>query len=351
MARLPAPLPDGVGPVVTPSDLRAARLHPDRTRRADIVRVQHGIYRTDDTASTAWEQLGRLPPAHGRSPEHLAALLRVRPDAVLSHETAAHLHGIPFPHSHARMASDDLLGARTTAVQFTVDRPGSRMRRDGVLDHRRPLPAAHIAQILGLRVTSLERTWLDLCSLGFPWLVDDLVAAGDHCVKRPWTPSGRAAPLSSIDALRRTLADVGRFKGIKNARHSLDLIRVGADSPPETRMRLACIDAGLGEPLLQYRIDSDDLFCPELDAAFPEWRAALQYDGFHHLTAAQQARDAHRDRYCQERGWVTFRATAQDARENFRGLIEAVRRRRAQITGAEPRRMTPLVELSGRISV
>ena len=32
----------------------------------------------------------------------------------------------------------------------------------------------------GLRATTPERTWADLCTRGAPWTPEDLIAAGDH---------------------------------------------------------------------------------------------------------------------------------------------------------------------------
>jgi hypothetical protein len=76
----------------------------------------------------------------------------------------------------------------------------------------------------GVRVTSPARTWLDLVSL---MTVDDLIAVGDSLVC---------------------------IRGMRTARLALPEIRVGADSPRETRMRLILARSGPGEPALNHVI-------------------------------------------------------------------------------------------------
>lgn len=261
---------------------------------------------------------------------------------MLSHETAAHLHGIPTPW-RPWLRLDPLGDAVGTAapVHLTVPAGTQRIRREGLMDHRRRLPPEHITELHGLRVTTLERTWLDLCSLGSPWHLPDLVAAGDHCVKRPWSSAGRLRPLTTPALLQRALLQAGRFKGIRPARAALDLVRVGADSPAETRVRLALIDAGLPEPQLQLRIDPDDPFSPEADLGYRDLRLSIQYDGATHRTPGQQTRDARRERYCLERGWLPVRLTVDDEREDFRALITLVRRRRREAATRSGRRSLP----------
>src|SRR5690625_5413506 len=96
-------------------------------------------------------------------------------------------------------------------------------------------PSGHTSAI---RATTRARTWRDLA----PHLThQELVAAGDHLIRRPYpwaedrtnpwcTPAQLSAACTGRHALalRRALADV----------------RVGADSPRETWLRVAVADAG-----------------------------------------------------------------------------------------------------------
>lgn len=326
MPRTPAPLPVALPPILLPSDLTPLGISVERLRRGDVAPVERGLHAVTGRPVTAWTDLGLGEPGHGRSPEHLAALLRRRPGAVLSHTTAAHLHGLPTPGLPA--SADD------EPVHLTLPRGTRRIRRADSVDHRRPLPAAHVEDVHGLRVTTIERTWLDLCSLGGTWSVPHLVAAGDHAVRHPWTPEGRRPPATTIGRLVRTAADVRGFHGSRRARTALGLVRVGADSPPETFLRLALADAGLPEPELQAPIDPADPRSPEADLAYRTLRLCLQYDGAGHRTPEQQTRDARRERYAAARGWATLRATRDDLRDGFVSLVGEVRRRHVEATAS-----------------
>ncbi|PFH05556.1 Transcriptional regulator, AbiEi antitoxin, Type IV TA system [Micrococcaceae bacterium JKS001869] len=246
-------------------------LPPDRARRSDLERVGQCIHRQRAHPGTVWADLDLPEPGHGFSSDHLAALLRRRPDAVLSHETAAHLHGLPMP-ARAWRRRDPATGELEAdpPVHLTVARGTRRVRRAGLLDHRRPLAPEFVTHVHGLRAS-------------------------------------------------------GRFHGRPAAREALDSVRVGADSPPGTRLRLALVAGGLPEPELQAALEPGDPFSPVADLAYRHVRLALQDDGAGHRTREQQARDARRDRYGQARGWTTLRVTWADGREDFRGVVAVVR--------------------------
>lgn len=183
MPRVVTPLPPAQPAVLLATDLARLGLPPDRARRSDLERVGQGIHRQRARPRTGWADLGLPEPGHRFSPDHLAALLRRRPDAVLSHETAAHLHGLPMP-ARAWRRRDPATGELEAdpPVHLTVARGTRRVRRAGLMDHRRPLAPEFVTHVHGLRVTTVDRTWLDLCSLTPPWTFEDLVAAG---CKRP----------------------------------------------------------------------------------------------------------------------------------------------------------------------
>ena len=105
---------------------------------------------------------------------------------------------------------------------------------------------------------------------------------------------------------------------------ALALIRVGADSPPETRLRLALLDAGLPEPRLQARLVSPAGERTDADMVVERSRVALHYDGGHHRTPEQQRRDARRDRLWQEAGHLSITVMGADLAEDFRTVVAAV---------------------------
>ena len=106
------------------------------------------------------------------------------------------------------------------------------------------------------------------------------------------------------------------------AREAAALIRPGADSAPETFLRLALAAAGLPEPELQLRIVPDDPFSPAADLGYRRQRVAIQYDGGHHLTREQQSRDNRRDESFNAAGWRYFKFNADDLADDFRGAAQ-----------------------------
>lgn len=158
----------------------------------------------------------------------------------------------------------------------------------------------------GVRVTSPARTYLDLAEF---LRVEDLVAVGDHLVNAhdEHHPYPRTA-LCTVAELRRTVEAHPGKRGIKNARLALDMIRVGADSAQETLLRLALVEHGLPEPVLNHSLSLPWRgVCVWPDAAYPEWRLSLQYDGGVHDGKAQYLRDFERQRLTEEAGWTEVR--------------------------------------------
>lgn len=192
----------------------------------------------------------------------------------------------------------------------------------------------------GVRVTSPARTWLDLASL---LTVDELIAAGDSIVVAhgPDFPRPKA-PLATIEDLRRMVAAHPGMRGMKTARLALSEIRVGSDSPQETKMRLLLSRTKLCEPVLNHVIHNSwgqPAVWP--DAAYPEHRLALQYDGAHHSDPHQCKLDSQRRAMTQRLGWTEIRVFKHDLEgekpfviDKVRAVLQA-RQRRAEVPPAE----------------
>lgn len=116
-----------------------------------------------------------------------------------------------------------------------------------------------------------------------------------------------------------------KLKGIVKARAATELIRPGADSAPETFLRLALTAAGLPEPELQLRIVPEDPYSPAADLGYRRQRVAIQYDGGHHLTREQQSRDNRRDESFNAAGWRYFKFNTDDLADDVRGAAQRVR--------------------------
>lgn len=190
------------------------------------------------------------------------------PDAVCCLETAALLWDCPLPPALQR----DL------KIHLAKASGGARPVRKGIAGHRLALRQQDVSMLDGVPVTGPARTWLDLASvLDF----EDLVAAGDYFVcsqSRSFGPPKMA--LCSLADLHEQVSSNPGVRGIRKARLALELCRVGADSVPETRLRLALGRIGLPEPVLSYVVQDPtgwELAWP--DMAFPDFKVAVNYDG------------------------------------------------------------------------
>ncbi|WP_368483726.1 endonuclease domain-containing protein [Arthrobacter sp. P2b] len=197
------------------------------------------------------------------------------------------------------------------------------VRRQGVVGHTVLAFEDEITVWEGIRMSTPARTWLDLARV-VP--LADLVAVGDQLVRHPRPGLElRTEPWSNLPELQRMLTRHTKLQGIVKARAALELIRPGADSAPETFLRLALTEAGLPEPELQIRIVPGDPYSPAADMGYRLQRIAIQYDGGHHLTREQQSRDNHRDERFHSAGWRYFKFNADDLAQDFRRAVGKVR--------------------------
>lgn len=107
------------------------------------------------------------------------------------------------------------------------------------------------------------------------------------------------------------------LQGIVRAREALELMRVGADSAPESMLRLAMLDAGLPEPELQVHLRIGDRLSPSADLGYRERRLAIQYDGGHHLEEEQIHSDRRRDKAFRTAGWTVLVFGKDDLADGF----------------------------------
>jgi hypothetical protein len=204
-------------------------------------------------------------------------------------------------------------------------RPGFSMpRRLNVVGHLLTFLPGELVEYDGVRLTSPARTWLDLASMAG---VDELVIAGDSlvCSHGPEFPSSRE-PLCTVADLRGMVANHPGARGVRAARAALELIRVGADSQPETVMRLALVRAGLPEPELNHvlwGVRGVPVLWP--DAAYVKWRISIQYDGAGHGGSGQYMRDIRRELVTREYGWLEVRVSKDDLAADRPAVVRKVR--------------------------
>ena len=298
--RPPAPLPAHLSAApFTVHEARAASLSAARLRSSDLASAGRLLY-----LPTGWEfELRGLA----------RALSAATPGAWVSHLTAATLHGLWLPSWYR--------GCRELHVSKPKTLPP--VRRRGVVGHTVLAFADEVTVLDGIRISTPARTWLDLARL-LP--LEDLVAVGDQLVRRPRSElEGRTEPWATFPQLHTMMTRHPKLKGIVKARAAAELIRPGADSAPETFLRLAITAAGLPEPELQVRIVPEDPYSPAADLGYRKSRVAIQYDGGHHLSREQQSRDNRRDEAFNSAGWRYFKFNADDLAEDFRSAVRKVR--------------------------
>ncbi|MFM6849411.1 MAG: hypothetical protein ACKOVB_09945 [Terrabacter sp.] len=215
---------------------------------------------------------------------------------AFSHLTAARIHGLPLP-----MSLDD-----DVAIHVTRNMKDGAVRRPGFVGHR-GLSDRTVVRVAGLPVTSLADTWVDLGELvrpGIPLGHDDLVMIGDAV----------AARLGSVEPLRTALAARVAPRGKLTLLEALEWVRVGSESPGETRTRLVLVRAGLPEPELNKPAYADDRrWLGRPDMRWVDQRVLLEYQGreFHDSPEQRQHDEARFQRFS-DGGWSVIEVWDDD---------------------------------------
>ncbi len=187
--------------------------------------------------------------------------------------------------------------------------PGITVHTDTLLD-------GEVAEIDGMLVTSAARTAFDI---------------GRRTTSRLQAVQRLDALTNATDVkptdVEAVIADHRGTRGVVRLRKLLPLVDGGAESPQETRTRLALVDAGLPRPQTQIRVFDDyGDFVARIDMGYEELRVGIEYDGPQHWTDAEQ-RDRDIDRYSAllDLGWVIVRVSSDLIRYrlgSFSALIE-----------------------------
>ncbi|QDQ98751.1 hypothetical protein [Tomitella fengzijianii] len=128
-----------------------------------------------------------------------------------------------------------------------------------------------------------------------------------------------------------------RVHGARRASEVIALSAEGADSPQETRMRLAIVRAGFPPPESQIHVRTDDgSFSGYIDLGWRRWRVLLDYEGGGHTERAQLDKDVRRGNALHKDGWNWVRVRAHHLRGD--GLVRFLRDVRDALlaAGADP---------------
>jgi len=205
-----------------------------------------------------------------------------------------------------------------------------RPARRGVVAHRTAnLPPQWRATGDGLRLAHPVDHWLQLHGTD-----DELIEVADGLLRR-------RHPVIDLADFTRRLGELSGTPGVKTARRLVRWVVPGTDSPPETRLRLLLVRAGLPQPVVNLPV-----FCRAvgaqyyLDLAYPAVKVAVEYDGVVHVgNRTQMEADAQRRRDLQDAGWLIITVTARQMAapvEVVRSVETALVLRRAGHASAGP---------------
>lgn len=229
-----------------------------------------------------------IPPAPATDPAIAACAAAVcRPGHVISHRSAAVVHGLPLLE---RPPAPELTAVVLTALGA---RPRTRVRGAG-------LHEGDAVPWFGLAVTTVARTIMDLARLDRR---AGLVAA-DAALREG---------VVSASELELAAAQCAGWPGARAAREVSELASPLAESPLESLTRLCVLDAGLPEPQLQVRIaDPADGWWCRVDMAWQQRRVVLEADGRLKYTDTELWREKRRQHRLERLGWRVVRAIWAD---------------------------------------
>ncbi|MFB9715328.1 hypothetical protein [Arthrobacter methylotrophus] len=196
-------------------------------------------------------------------------------------------------------------------------------RRTGVVGHVGQFFDDEITSVDGLLITTRARTWLDVSR---KMSIDELTVVADHLLRFPRPElEGRTESHGTREQLAEMLDRHKGTPGIRKARLALEQARIGSDSAPETRLRLALERGGLPEPQLNAVTELSAGVVRQPDLGYPEHRVAVEYDGATHSEPAQIVRDIAREEDFSRAGWQLVRISKRHMANDARSAVAKVR--------------------------
>jgi hypothetical protein len=234
----------------TSRDLLARGYTPNEiareARSGRLVRLRRGAYlRPDELADDPVERHRLLVTA---------TVPLLAPGAVVSHRSAAVLHGLP-------VWKDTLEHVDVTRTS------GSGNRRGHLHVHVASVAPAELVELVGTPVTSAARTVVDL---GRSIPLAQAVASGDAALRAGLPPA----------ALQESLWLASGRRGIAAARRAVALLDPRSESAGESASRVALVDLGLAPSSLQHEVwDDAGRLVGRADFAWEEHRTLGEFDG------------------------------------------------------------------------
>ncbi|QUQ70869.1 endonuclease domain-containing protein [Kutzneria sp. CA-103260] len=233
-----------------------------------------------------------------------AGLLFAGDDAVLTRHTAARLYGCT--------------AANTAPIDILVPYSRRLYQSQGLAIHNGAfVDEDDVAEVSGLRVLVPDMVLADLLCRGYQ---PAALACADQMLAR-LPDAGRAG---FRELVLRRIRERKDPRGQKRAGVLLNLATGLPESPFESQLVLTFYDHDLPLATPQHSIttiDGRELY--RLDFAWPEFRIAVEYDGYA-AHAERQERDRLRDEDLARRGWIVIRAAVADLMTPRR-LIDEIR--------------------------
>jgi hypothetical protein len=252
--------------------------------------------------------VGLLTPGQLRGPRFqrlfpdVYAPADLEPDLALRSAAAAVLvegRGVLAGYSAAELLGASCGPADAPAEVLLLRMGGQSYRCTGLRVHRDVVDPTEITEVGQYGITSPVRTAFDLAR---------------------WVPTLREKVVA-VDAIAHhckiALDDVMRLRmlhfGARGGRHIVPVLSLAtplAESPMETRIRIALHEHGLPAPEIQFGVEADGRI-RRLDLAYPSVKLAIEYDGEDHREQGRAHKDLLREAALVRLGWTILRFDAR----------------------------------------
>lgn len=284
---------------------RPARV-PDELAHAPFrgsVAVQRLLVTRRQLRSAVWRRMFRdvyvlreLPDSAALRAQ--AAALLVDRRCVVTGRCAAWLHGVDvrLPVDHHRIE----------ASWPSATHPPRR--RTGLRPREAPLPAGEVTSVHGVAVTTPVRTAYDLARQ--PDLVEAVVGV-DAMLHAELVSAAELAAFAEAHPRQRRVRQVGAVLAIADP---------GAESPPESRLRVHVLRHGLPRPRANVDVyDAAGRWLARGDLVWERERVIAEYEGATHKSSI--VADVARVRRLEAAGWKVLRCTSVDLHEGREAFL------------------------------
>lgn len=230
----------------------------------------------------------------------MAAVLAVGDGAVLGRRSAAELWNV----------------RRRAASQTEIVSPRRSIALRGVhVECSRSLPSRDVTRHLGIPVTSVARTIVDLAEVLTPHQLANVIS--EAAFRRRL----------NLPALRAVMAGLRTRRHHATAERALRLYlmgSVGTRSELEDRLLDLVLAAGIAEPVVNGRvsISGGDL---EVDFVWPSARVCVEVDGSGHNRPPNRRGDALRDQWLAAAGYRVLRFTGTAVERRGSNVVARIR--------------------------